>query len=182
MFTYPYQILKLRLQTQVTELREVDWYLEQDSIKDKRSSIKALPSAYIEFFPVNMIDEGNRMQSSIGEFNVHLVTENMFDTDQRMKKDQPIDHMRIFDKVFQNLHGFSSLISYLPEFVALKDTEADMKMFNSISRIGITPPHQFQKSLMKSVQRFRAKFYDHAATPTYAPASPPPEITTEVEL
>lgn len=180
MLSYPYFILKKRLEDQVSELREVDWYLSQDSSSDKSSMIKALPAAFIEWLPIPTDDEGGRLQSGIAEFNIHLITEAVLDSDKRVKKDQPLDHMRVFDKVYQNLHGFSALISFLTEFVALKGTDNDMRMFNSLSRVGITPPHAL-KSLMKSTQRFRGKFYDHAATPGYQPYSPPPDITVTLQ-
>jgi len=181
MLTYPYFILKKRLGDNVSELRELDWYLNQDSDSDKSSMIKALPALYIEWLSVPTNDEGNRLQSGVLDFNIHLITEAVIDNDKRVAKTSPLDHMRIFDKIFQNLQGFSALISFLDEFVALKDTASDMRMFGSLSRVAITPPHQL-KSMMKSTQRFRGKFYDHAATPAYQSLTPPPQIGITLEV
>jgi hypothetical protein len=50
MYTYPYQIIKRKAyHHDVTELRELEWYTNQDSTKDKNASLKAAPGVYITF-------------------------------------------------------------------------------------------------------------------------------------
>lgn len=172
MFTYPYQILKLRLQTDVAELREVDWYTEQDT---RRALIKAAPAVYIEFLPNKpRTMSGQRIQSAATEFNLHLLTECVFDDDKRMKKDQPLDHMRIFDKIFRSVHEFSAKISYLPEFVGLLNTTQDQRMIGSVDRIEIIPPHTVLKAIMKSTQKFSGIIYDHGSAELYTSSPKPP--------
>lgn len=181
MFTYPYQILKLRLQTDVTELREIEWYTDQDT---RKAMIKASPALYIEFLdnqPRAM--GGHRIQSAASDFNLHLLTECLFDDDKRIKKDQPLDHMRIFDKIFRSMEGFAAKISFLPEFVALLNTTNDQRIIGSIDRVAITAPHVIQKKMMKSVQRFSGIIYDHAAAEQYTSiTNPPAEISATVSV
>lgn len=180
MFTYPYQILKLRLQTDVTELREIDWYTDQDT---RKAMLKAAPALYIEFLPNQPRTQPTRIQSAPTDFNLHLLTECLFDDDRRMKKDQPLDHMRIFDKIFQSVQGFSAKISYLPEFVALLNTVQDQRICGSIDRVAITPPHSPRKAMMKSTQRFSGIIYDHGASTFYDSIPKPPlEISTQVSV
>lgn len=183
MLTYPYQILKARLTADVSEQREIDWFLDQLNPKDKNAGIVAAPAIYIEFLPLQMRDLSGRLQSADAEFNVYLATENVQDSDKRMKKDQPLDHMRVFDKTNKSLSGFSAKLSYLTEFVALLNTSQDQRVMNSITRIGVTPPHQMRKGIMVSIQRFSTIIYDHAAAKQYTVLSPKPpaEITSEFE-
>jgi hypothetical protein len=111
-----------------------------------------------------------------------LLTECLFDDDKRIKKDNPQDHMMILDKIFRSLQGFSALISYLPEFAALEATKDDQRSFNSISRIAIIPPHVPRAAMMKSVQRFKGRFYDHGAAKLYTTiAKPPLELTAALD-
>lgn len=181
MFTYAYQILKLRLQADVTELREIEWYTEQDT---RTAMLKAAPALYIEFLPNQpRTMSGQRIQSAASDFNLHLLTECVFDDDRRMKKDQPQDHMRIFDKIFRSIQGFSAKVSFLPEFVGLLNTTQDQRIIGSVDRVSITPPHSPRKAMMKSIQRFSGIIYDHGAASLYTTiADPPAQISTTVSL
>ena len=183
MFTYPFEIIKARLQTVVTEQRETDWYMNQDSMSDKNASIKTTPAIYIEFLPVETRDEGQRIQSAEAEFNIILITECLYDNgSRRLKKDNAKDHMIIFDKINQALSGYSARLSVLPDFVALANTPNDMRVFNSITRNGITPPVAI-KALMKSTQKFKTMVWDHAAQIAYTTPETPPtlDLTTTLE-
>jgi len=178
MFTYPFEILKKRLTDQVTELREIDWYMNQDDLKDKNALLVAAPALYIQFLPVQLEDLGYGMQKGEADFDIILLTETMHTTgSKRLKKEQPQDHMRLFDKVYKNIAGFSSLISYLPEFAALEDTANDLRIMNTIRRLGVpTPPHGTLKGIMKSVQRFRTIIWDHVKLPALTVQSPTPPV------
>jgi hypothetical protein len=183
MFTYPYQIIKLKLQTDVPELREIEWYANQDSTTDKDGLLLSSPGVYIQFTPTPIETfSGQKIQSGLAEFDAILLTDCVLDDDRRIRKTKPLDHMVVLDKVFKSLQNFSAKISYLPEFVSLKNTKDDQRSFNSLSRISITPPHVPRKAMMKSIQRFRALFYDHGAAKIYTTfAKPPLELTTEID-
>jgi hypothetical protein len=184
MFTYPYQIIKRKLLTDVTELRELEWFTDQDSVKDENASLRAAPGVYIQFLPADITTfSGQKIQSTMTEFDAILLTETLLDDDKRIKKDNPQDHMILLDKIHRSLQGFSALISYLPEFSSLFGTKGDQRAFNSLSRISITPPHVPRKAMMKSVLRYRGLFFDHGAAKLYTTmAKPPLELTTEISL
>lgn len=186
MITYPYQILKLRLQTDVPELREVEFYTGQDSTTDKTASLRAAPGVYITFLPANTESlSGQKIQSGITQFEAMLLTECLLDGDKRIKTDHALDHMVLFDKIFKSLQNFRAKLSYLPAFLALKGTVNDQNVINSIDRIGIpVQPHIARKAMMKSVQRFSAVMYDHAGAGLYTKITPKPplEITTDIAL
>jgi hypothetical protein len=174
MLTYPFQIIKLRLETDVPELQEIDWFLDQDATNDKNVSLLSARSAYIEFADFEIETLGGRIQSAPALFNIHLLTDNVLDSGKRMKKDQPIDHMRIFDRIYKSLHGFGAKISFLPEFAGLAGSSQDQRVMNSISRVHITPPHKPRKGFMKSIQRFKCVIYDHAACKQWTSIPKPP--------
>lgn len=183
MLTYPFEILKKRVTDTVTELREIDWYLEQDSLTDKNAALKAMPALYLQFMPLQTIDLATRIQQATVTFNAILLTDCVFDTgSKRLKKDSPTDHMRIFDKIYLTLAGFSARLSYLPAFAALLNTPNDQRILNTISRTAIAPPHVPRKAIMKSTQTFTCVVWDHAAFNTWTSATPPLELTATLEL
>jgi hypothetical protein len=180
MFTYAFHILKEHLTASVPELREIDWYLQQDSTTDKNVWLYASPVLFLEFSVVGDIrDHGGRIQSALVDLTVHLLTENARDNGKIVKKETSVDHMMVFDKVFKNLQGFSAKKSVLAEFSAI---EIDQRVFNSLTRNGIVAPHKIRKTMIKSEQRFRAVFYDHAAVKAYTRPDPAPALDVSVTL
>ena len=177
MFTYPYQILEKLLTTAVPELREIDWYLQQDSTTDKSVMLFASPGAYVEF----SIVEGPRdhpfyIQSAIVDISIHLLTENALDRGSKIMQKTGTSHAVLFDKIYKTLQGFGAKLSYITAFAALANTVNDRTVINSLSRIGIINPHSIRKTMVKSVQRFRCVVYDHAATRTYTVPDPLPDL------
>lgn len=178
MYTYPNNILKKLATDSIPELKDVDFYLEQDSSTDKNSLQLASPGLYFEYALVgSMRMHGNNIQSGIVNITLHLVTVAAIANGKRMKKDQPTDHMAIFDKVYRTFNGFSSKLSFLPEFVALLDTDQDERVMNSLCRTGMSLPQKFKTALMKSTQTFQCVIYDHASGKQYT--SPQPNIDVQ---
>ena len=172
MYTYPYQILKKRLTTQVTQLKLVDWFLDQYNKKDKAVMLHTEPAAFIEVRPITteQLSYGHQMAET--EIVVHLVTTSMFDNDKRVKKGNARDHAQLVDDIYKALSGFSAKLSYLDEFAALKDTANDRTIFNSMMRDGIpVTPHAI-RGLQITLQLFTTLVFDHAAVKTLAPAAP----------
>jgi len=184
MFAYPYQILAKKLAADIPELRELDWYLQQDSTTDKNAWLFGAPCLFLEFQIVEgPRDHGNKIQSALVDVSVHLLTENVRDKGgEIMKKSGTIQHPVLFDKVYKCLHGFSSKLSYLDEFADLAGTDQDQRVFNSLSRVNIVNPHAIRKSFIKSIQRFRCVVYDHAAGKQYTSPTPGLEIGVTVTL
>ncbi len=80
MYTYAYQTLEKLLLAKMPELREIDWYLQQDSTSDKNTWIYGAPVLFLEFVPVEgPRDHGGRIQSAVTDIVVHLLTENSCD-------------------------------------------------------------------------------------------------------
>jgi len=181
MTTYPFQILKQHLAEELPELREIDWYLQQDSTTDTNAQLYASPIVYIEFLPLDPVDIGFRIQQAEAEFNLHLLTSNVMDSGKRVKKDTPTDHMYIFDKLYNAVHGFSAKLSYLQGKESLLNTPSDQRIMNSISRVAITPPHKPRKGVMKSIQRFKCIIWDHAALANYEDQALGIDITVEID-
>lgn len=167
MFTYPYQITKQRLQSTVPELKEVEWFLHQyDENKREAGFVTAEPGVYIEYPEIETQQLGYGIQMADVEWTLHLVTSNVYEGDKRIQKLNASDHAVIMDKIYVNLLNWSSKLSYLPAFASLESTPNDQRVIGTISRTGITPPHDL-KSLMVSKQKFRCVMYDHAANPTF---------------
>ncbi len=181
MITYAGQILKKRATELIPELREIDFYLQQDSSTDKNTLLFATPGLWFDFVPAGEVKtHGNRMRSAEFDVLIHLVTENVLDSGKRFSKDAPTDHMRLFDKVNKTFQGFGSLISYLPEFVALLNTPNDMRVLNSLTPNGVVLPNAITKAKMKSMQSYRCIIYDHSASKLFSEPSPQPALELNV--
>lgn len=182
MYTYPYQILKLRLQSTVVELLEVEWFLHQyENTKKDAPFVTAEPGAYFEFPEIETQQLGYGIQMADVEWTLHFVTSNVYENDKRIQKVSASDHAMIMDKIYVNLLNWSSKLSYLPAFASLANTANDQRVIGTISRTGVTPPHEL-KSLMVSKQRFRCVMYDHAANPSFTKLVKPIEIIGDLQL
>jgi len=167
MYTYPYQILKKKITTDVPELKEIDWFLHQyDPNKKQAGFMTAEPGFYIEFPEIDTEQLGYGIQMADVEWTAHLVTQNVYENDKRIEKVNATDHAVIMDKIFKSLLNWSSKISYLPEFASLASTANDQRIIGTIARKGITPPHMLN-GLMVTKQRFRCVMYDHASLAVY---------------
>lgn len=166
MYTYPYLILKQKLQTDLPELKEIDWFLNQyDPNKKEAGFVTAEPGVYIEFpDDIEMQQLGFNIQMADVEWTLHLVTTNVYENDKRIQKLTPTDHAWIMDKIFRSLLNWSSKLSYLPAFASLANTNTDQRVIGTIARSGINPP-KVLKSLMVTKQKFRCVMYDHASNP-----------------
>lgn len=162
MYKYPYAIIKKKLAA-IAEIKEVAWYLQQDI---KKGGIKILPAAYIRFLPTSMRSLGNGVQEGDLEFEVILITDNMYDNDKRIDDGTDTTHMDLLTSVHTTLSGKIGMLSDLTAFVALKDTENDVRILNTIDRSSISPPHEM-RSLMKSTQRFKSYVKDPSGSPAF---------------
>lgn len=176
MITYPYEVKKRRLQSNIAQLKEVDWFLNQYDPQGN-NTIYTTPGVYIEYLPMQTESLARKLQQAPVTFRVHLVTNSVYDTGKRVKKDSDWDHASLLDKVFGQLYGFSGRLSDLAEFAALKGTPSDFKLFNSIDRINLVPPHNFA-GLMVTVQEFQCLMYDHTANPSFQKLTADLEILT----
>lgn len=180
MFTYPYQTLEARLLATMPELRELDWYLGQDSPTDKNVWLFTSPAAFIEFTIVDgPHDLGHRIQSAVVDISIHLLTENAKDKGAKIISKSVADpnaHAKLMDKLHKNLHGWGAKLSQLAEFAALAGTDQDQRVLTTLSRVSVVPPHRIRKTFIKSIQRFRCIAYDHSACKLYTSLIVPVEL------
>lgn len=171
MFTYAYQTLEARLVAAIPELREIDWYLGQDSATDKTVWLHTAPLVFIEFAVVDgPRDHGHRIQSAIVDISFHLLTENARGKGSKIITKDTADsfaHAKLVDKLHKSLQGWSSLLSNLAPFSALAGTDQDQRVLTSMTRVLISPPHRPRKGMIKTVQTYRCIAYDHSACKQY---------------
>lgn len=178
MLTYPYHLIKNRVTSKVPELKEIDWFLNQYDPSGP-GIIYTAPGLYIEFLPFDTQSLGGGVQMAAAEFRMHLVSDNVFDNDKRIRKTTPTDHANLIDKTYNAVYKYRGLLSDLPEFAALAGTENDFRLINSIDRTGVVPPHNLS-GLMVTVQSFRCVLYDHTATKAWQSIAPDLEITSDL--
>ena len=186
MFTYPYQILEKLLIASMPELREIDWYLQQDSTTDKTTWLFAAPGLFIEFSIVEgPRDHAHRIQSAIVDVGFHLLTENTKDKGAKIISKEIADsigHVKLMEKLHKTVHGWSAKLSYLTPFAALAGTNQDQTVITSLTRNGIIPPHRIRKTMIKSIQRYRCVAYDHSASKMYTVPDPSPALEIQTDL
>ncbi|MFD0997699.1 hypothetical protein ACFQ21_00205 [Ohtaekwangia kribbensis] len=181
MFTYPYQILEAEIKTRIPEIKEVDWYLQQDSTSDKNASIYTAPLVYFEFnLSSELRSHGKEIQSAIVDITVHLLTENTRDKGSKLILKSGIEHSAMFDKVYKTLQNFNAKLSQLDTFAALAGTDQDQTVFNSMNRVGILNPHATRKTMVKSTQTFRCVVWDHAALKQYTKVTPDLQVDADL--
>lgn len=159
MYLHPFLILKKRLQ-EIPNFKEIEWYLQQDH--DQHPKFTS-PGGYISFNPMPTQQLDRYTQMAEAEVNIYLVTDSVHDNQKRITKPGGggITHAALADETYKKVHGFSAKISYLDEYLALAGTENDKRIFNSLQRTNITPPHSFSKKVV-SIQTFSGLFYDHS--------------------
>lgn len=143
MYKYIYLLLKQRLLAKIPELKDVDWYRGQD-IKTNKGILKALPGAYIFFYPTDMTSLPNGIQQGIISFYVMLITDTSYDDDRRIDDPITISHLDLMTKIHTTLSGESAWLSDLPAFTALKGTDNDLKVYNSVDRTNIAHNHDIR--------------------------------------
>ncbi len=175
MFTYPYLIIKALLGS-IAELKEVDWYLNQYNRTDKSAMLFTTPAAYIQFADMQTEPIGGKIQTATTTVTIHLVTDNMISTGKRMEKSNPTDHAMLMDAVYKSLDGKGGLLSDITGNEALKGTENDVRIFNSLTREKITSPHDLQNKII-STHTFKGLFYDHSKIKSFQNIAANLEIT-----
>lgn len=165
MFTYPYLIIKALLGS-ITELKEIDWYLNQYNRTDKSAILFTTPAAYVQFEDMQTETIGGNIQTATGTVTIHIVTDNVISTGKRMEKSNPKDHAVLMDKVYNLLDGKGGMLSDIAGNEPLKGTENDYRIFNTLTREKITSPHDLRNKII-STHTFKAVFYDHSKVKTF---------------
>ena len=175
MFTYPYLIIKSLLGN-IAELKEIDWFLNQYSRADKSAMLFTTPAAYVQFTDAPTEAIGGKIQTATTTVIIHLVTDNVASTDKRMQKATATDHANLMDAIYKQLDGMGGLLSDITGNEALKGTENDVRIFNTLTREKITSPHDLRNKII-STHTFKAVFYDHSKAKEFQKIAANLEVT-----
>lgn len=174
MYTYPYQIIKNKLKANVLEIKDLDWFINQYSKSDKSAMLYTLPGVYVQFLPMDTDQIGMQTQIAECEFDIHLVTSNLFDKgEQRIRKAEATDHAMIMDKIYKTLNGKKGTMA------EVDNPGADNYIIlNSMTRTRVTPPHELASNMV-SIQRFKTVIFDYSANKIFQKLMPDLEVNSE---
>lgn len=168
MLNLVYSALKKRL-TADTAPAYLDWYYgqyDEAEMQDGGELLWTTPAQFVEFLPIEWETRPGNIQAANLRFHVHLVNESYEQDDKRIL-DAALNHLGQESNVFKSLMNFRCLLSYVPGFEALADTDQDRVLIESIVRESTDPDHTMRRQLV-SVQRFACRIFDYSATPNWA--------------
>ncbi len=141
-----YRAIKNKLQTDIPELKLIDWFNDQYS-----GTIHTVPAVFIEF-PNELNFKNARREFQISKFKarIHLVTKALSDNSKHIKEELIQEHETLSQKIFYSLHQLWAMY------------EADKKLFDSLTRT--TYQHyQYLKGWLITTQDFESQIYQHEA-------------------
>jgi hypothetical protein len=154
-----YTAIEKRLKKSMTDLGEIDWYLQQDQMIQNNFQY-ITPAVYLRFEPLDMETLGRGVQQASLKFAVIHVTEVLTDQWSKRISDVAVRHHERDESIYTALHEWNSFLSYVPGFGNLEGTEHDLIILNSISRTQLVPNHSFSK-LLRTEQHFGCEVFDH---------------------
>lgn len=174
-----YVILKNHLLTEVPELQEVAFYQNQDeeSNSGKGRPVVNCPAVLFEFRDIPTKSLGKGWEETTIQFQIRILTSNLYDDDKRITETSQLNHFAISRQVFVALKGFSAWLSDHPDYVALKDTENDYALMNSLSRTNYRTDSRLRR-LMRTIMDFSASGKDNTAKRILQTANPDLEVNT----
>lgn len=165
MYKLPYTVIRNQLLS-IDGIDKVEWYTQQDQTA---GGLLKDTCVFIEFSPTRMRDIGRNVQEGELEWKVILITNSYADGDKRiLKLNNPTDdHLDLSDKIYKTLADITMvMLSEIPEFAMLADTENDIIVMKTISRTDVTPFHTNDKNI-RSYQQFTTYFKDCTASKSY---------------
>lgn len=151
-----YQLIQQRIQTEVAEFKEVEWFLNQYAETEDQDAWYATPSAYIEFLPITYSSHGGLQQRATVVFRIHVASEALFGDGRRIT-DSAINHISLVDRVYVALHGWNAKLSDLSTHVG-----NDAVFINTVSRTELAPDHGHFNTMV-TIQTFQFAFIDNSA-------------------
>ncbi len=176
MLNLAYAALKSRLQQECAP-QYIDWYMGQyleEEAADGGQVLWATPAMFIEFLPVQWQTLTGNIQVTDLAFNVHLVNDSVFDTDERIL-DSTLNHLGQEGAIFRALMNWRAMLHDVPGMDTLEDTSADRVLLESVVRNSTEPDHNLRRQLV-SVQQFTARLYDYTATKQWV------QVLTDLDL
>ena len=179
MYTLPYQIIRNKLSANVSEIKDLDWYLQQYQANDKNAGLYDLPGVYVEFAPIDTQQMAGFVQMGTAAIRIHLVTDSIESKgERRIKRVTAKDHAVIMDEIYKTLNGKRGLLHEADGFEDVVNTEQDFMVMNSMTRNQIIPPHQLRKNMV-SIQRFECVIYDYSNNKVFQKIEPDLELNEE---
>lgn len=169
-----YQLIKQRIQTNVPQIKDFGWYMQQGT-SNYKGGIVANASCFIEFGAIDTTSKGSKQQIATVPFTLYLITDNLKDSPDRMLEDLNFKHLSIVSEVYEALSGYTPLLSELSEFAALANTPDDYKVFAAPVRNTIITDHS-NRSIITTKQLFTTTCTDKSATKTYTTVNRPSVI------
>jgi len=160
-----YMVLQKKLTDDIDELVLVDLDLNQYN-QQGDDFVRATPSAYIKFHPINWETIPEQIQKAQLNFDIVLISSTMYGDDRDITDKLHIDHLTIENKIYTTLMNRRWMLSDHPDYAALKDTELDMVLLETIVRKS-TSTHSAIDRIMHTAQNFRANIFDYSAAPVW---------------
>lgn len=156
---FVYLILKNKLAPNLADVKVIEWDENKDG---RKGELTASPSLFIGFrnFQCNEYLNGFQKCNVVADFR--LVIDDANEGDNRVRKNSS-GLIALAREVYietQRIDG--GLLSDIPEFLPLKDTEDDEVIIESITRIGGSTTHDGDH-LIKAPQSFRIVYNDYSA-------------------
>ena len=174
-----YIILKNHLLAEIEELKEVAIYYNQDeeSNNGKGRPVINCPAVLLEFRDIPTRPLGRGWEETTIQFQARILTSNLYDDDKRITENSQLNHFTISRKVYVAIKGFSAWLSDHPDFTALKDTESDYVLCNSLSRTNYRTDTRLRR-LMRTIMDFSGSGKDKTAVKTMQTAQPDLDLKT----
>jgi hypothetical protein len=167
MYKIPYHIIKQALMA-VPRLEKVDWYLEQERVNGELLKDSC---AFVRFSPTTLRNLSRGVQEGQLEFTIIALNKTLKNGGNRVTELALPDHLTLLDDVYLAIVAIGrSMLSDIAHFAALKDTEQDVLILNSIVRNGVTPFHN-QGGYVRSELTFSCYFRDCTASKSFQQAS-----------
>lgn len=162
-----YQVLKGHLETEVTDLKHVDWYLNQFAQLGE-DAVRITPAAYLRFMPLEWqhLKGPQNVQRAVMELEVHLVSDTAYGDGRDMTDATYIDHLGVEAKVYRALQSKRWMLSAAPGYEELEGTSGDRVLIETLVRT-MTEPHDELDNLIVTVLVFQGNIFDYAAEPDF---------------
>lgn len=171
-----YIILKNHLLT-IPEIKRVDFFYGETLESNTGKPLINTPAILLEFDDSQLQNVSSKVQQGTLLFTTHIITANMYDNDKRITEGGTLNHFVLCRAVYQKLSGFSSLLSGHPAYGAIKGSDQDHVLINSITRSGYRSDHKLKK-LMRSTMDFSTLITDRTATKELQSIKPNLQINT----
>lgn len=172
MITLPFLLLRQRIQTELTEVKEVAFYTGQDTTK---GGLKIAPGVYVKFMDIIPRSLGEGIQEAEIEFELILLSDCLKEGDDRIYDGNELTHLAIADKLHKNISGYGARLSDYTDFAATLDTPLDYLVLGTCDRVGYSHTHD-NKAIMKTTQRFKTYLKDRTGMKRYTKVAATLEI------